>query len=410
MTFKDIKSISIKNAKLLALLMGSLSIGHVVAETSKPTGITENLPEFEDVYRIEVIIFTNRNNLDDFSDNNDSDVTEYWNDTPELGYPDNLVFLHPPIKAQTINPITEADTLDTVIELDKSTITIPAPSLDQALIVPEDTRTAVEKALAELPLLEQLEADTFLLKDMATSIGRRSNHQILFHEAWHQELGAKDTAPSIPISGGEMFDDHHELEGSIKINKDRYLHITSDLWLTQYVLRNDEQWERFTQDPSENSLLTAKIIDTSSVPDFPLDLVRIAKDNAISKKIKEAELAKMIQDEALYQYTIEQDEEAANTLTAPTELAEESGATFNTEFTDGISNSETEVLESESSTEVEADLSFDLFQAKETYVLQEHRKMKRAEIHFLDHPMLGLIIQITKYEVPEDTEADKNLN
>ena len=28
--------------------------------------------------------------------------------------------------------------------------------------------------------------------------------------------------------------------------------------------------------------------------------------------------------------------------------------------------------------------------------------MKRAEIHFLDHPMFGLIIQITKYEVPEE--------
>ena len=440
MALKDTSSICTKRSRLFACLVSSLFVSSICAETSKPvlTALestahksktlqagTSRIPEFEDVYRIEIIIFSNRNNLDTFEDNNDSDVTEYWHDTPALSYPNKLVFLHPPAKLLPQVPATNnnhTNNFDT--EADKAAINITAPTFDDIPLSDEtninltDTRTAVEKALAELPLLEQLEPDTFLLKDMAAAIARRSNHQVLFHQAWHQELGAKETAPSIPISGGETFDNHHELEGSIKINKDRYLHITSDLWLTKYSLRNDEQWNRLTNELTENSLQTAKIIDTSSVPDFPLDLIRIGKDKEIEKAIKEAELAKAIEDEALYQYTLEQDEQAALALNAPTATNQELTAEANSSLTDNgknvngnvYDNIDTNLIETETTSEEETSLSFDLFQAQETYVLREHRKMKRAEIHFLDHPMLGLIIQITKYEVPEEAKADENLN
>ena len=370
-----------KNISLQSLFISVLSIfyaGSVLAE-SKP----ERLPEFEDVYRIELIIFTNRNNLDDvsssFSDKDDSQMREDWSAKPELSYPDNLVFLHPPRP----EPVTA--------ENNESVVDIQPPQreeLAETLIdsAPEDAQTAVEKALASLPLLEHLDSETHLLKDMAKSIGRRSNHQVLFHQAWHQELGAAETAPSIPISGGEAFDQHHELEGSIKLNKDRYLHITSDLWLTEYILRDDEQWGKLTHEATENSLLTAKIIDTKAVPSFPLDLIRIAEDAAIL----EAELAKHLEDEALYEFTLEQDEQAVNLVYSSSEEGVESSV-------DAVEN---DLLLSDAT-----ELSFDLFEASKTYVLKEHRKMKRAEVHFLDHPMMGLIIQITKYEVPVNTEG-----
>ena len=428
MALKYTSNMNTKRTSLLSCLMSYLFASAVCAEFSGPKSIklastklestttetiTTRIPEFEDVYRIEVIIFTNRNNLDTFEDNNDSDVTEYWHDTPALSYPENLVFVHPPLQLPNQDP--EIEIISSNTESDKEIINITAPSFDdtphlsEAIISVEDTRTAVEKALTELPLLEQLEPETFLLKDMAAAINRRSNHQVLFHQAWHQELGAKETAPSIPISGGETFDNHRELEGSIKINKDRYLHITSDLWLTQYALRNDEQWNRITNELSENSLQTAKIIDTSSVPDYPLDLIRIAKDKEIEKAVKEAELAKIIEDEALYQYMVEQDEQSALELRAPSAASSELPIAVDNSIT-GHQNDAKETLATEPSGNSETNLSFDLFQAQETYVLREHRKMKRAEIHFLDHPMFGLIIQITKYEVPEETKADKNLN
>ena len=381
-----LNQISVINlSKLLICGLGVCYASTVIAETNK-----QRLPEFEDVYRIELIIFTNRNNLDAFSDNDDSAVAEDWSASLELSYPDKLVFLHPARPEPAVPKAPESTIEITPPQREELIETIPE---SEVILVQEDTRTEVEKALASLPLLEYLDSETHLLKDMAKSIGRRSNHQILFHQAWHQELGAAEIAPSIPISGGETFDNHRELEGSIKLNKDRYLHITSDLWLTQYVLRNDAQWDKFTAEPTENSLLAAKIIDVNRVPDFPLDVIRIAEDTAI----REAELAKLLEDEALYEFTLEQDNQSANAplpLPIDESLDAESGA-LEADIEVGV-----EVAVSEA-----AELSFGFFEASKTYVLKEHRKMKRAEVHFLDHPMMGLIIQITKYEVPVNAES-----
>lgn len=376
-------------AKLLICSLSFFYAGSALGESK-----AERLPEFEDVYRIELIIFTNRNNLDAFNDNDDntnSEVAEDWSAKSELSYPDKLVFLHP----ARLELVTS--------ENNDGTVNIPVPQREELVkSIPEselnseqpaDIRTAVEKALASLPLLEYVDSETHLLKDMATSIGRRSNHKVLFHQAWHQELGAAEIAPSIPISGGEIFDNHRELEGSIKLNKDRYLHITSDLWLTQYVLRNDAQWDKFTAEPTENSLLAAKIIDVNPVPDFPLDVVRIAEDTAI----REAALAKLLEDEALYEFTLEQDSSSVNAPLRP--------LPFDDDVIDEPLESEALDADIEALVSEATELSFDLFEASKTYVLKEHRKMKRAEVHFLDHPMMGLIIQITKYEVPVNAEG-----
>ena len=383
-----------KSNQRLIMLAGFLCANFLVSASFANT-IEKRLPEFEDVYRIEVIIFTHRNNLDNSEANNDSDVTEHWHDNPELSYPDNLVFLHPPQKEFPISDtVNEPALTEEVINLDiQAPITTEAT--DDLLLASlpvttaeEDTRTHKEKILASLPLLEQLKAETFLLNDMAKAIDRRSNHSVLFHHAWHQELGAKETAPSIPIAGGDIYDDHRELEGSIKINKDRYLHITTDLWLTKYTLRNNKQWQELTRRPSENSVLTAKIIDINSVPDFPVDAVRVAED----KLIREAEIAKMIEQDALYEFSLEQGEQANNDRAPPKQYD------VTTEYDNELDQ---DLFEDNS----ESDLNFDQFEASKTFVLREHRKMKRAEIHYLDHPMLGLIIQITKYEIPEVLEA-----
>ena len=385
-------SSAINLSKLLICGFGVCYASNIIAETKK-----DRLPEFEDVYRIELIIFTNRNNLDAFNDNDDSQVAEDWSAIPELSYPDNLVFLHP----ARLEPVA-VEPIDNSIEIsppqrEELIETIPESEI---LLVQEDTRTAVEKALASLPLLEYLDSETHLLNDMAKSIGRRSNHQVLFHQAWHQELGAAAIAPSIPIAGGESFDNHRELEGSIKLNKDRYLHITSDLWLTQYILRNNAQWDRLTQEATENSLLTASIIDINPVPDFPLDLVRMAEDAAI----REAALAQIIEDEALYEFTLEQGGQVSESLEIPIDM---NGDVINVtdeskdlDIDSGILESDIDALVNEAE-----ELNVDLFEASKTYVLKEHRKMKRAEVHFLDHPMMGLIIQITKYEVPVSSEG-----
>ena len=127
-------------------------------------------------------------------------------------------------------------------------------------------------------------------------------------------------------------------------------------------------------------------------------------------------MLQLIEDEALYEFTLEQNGESLSGLQTPTEVASDvvnvTEASVDSEVDSGFLESgslESSSLESGSlESHIEAlvdeatELSVDLFEANKTYVLKEHRKMKRAEVHFLDHPMMGLIIQITKYEVPED--------
>jgi hypothetical protein len=68
-----------------------------------------------------------------------------------------------------------------------------------------------------------------------------NRNDILFHGAWRQSLTQNldqktDTGTvSLLIHGGETFDDHNELEGSISLSLQRYLHITTNLWLTHFV-------------------------------------------------------------------------------------------------------------------------------------------------------------------------------
>ena len=39
-----------------------------------------------------------------------------------------------------------------------------------------------------------------------------------------------------------------------------------------------------------------------------------------------------------------------------------------------------------------------IYRAKRIVQLQQHRKLRSGEIHYLDHPWLGIIVQISKYQ------------
>lgn len=68
-----------------------------------------------------------------------------------------------------------------------------------------------------------------------------NRNTILFHAIWRQSLTQNldkknNNAPtSILIRGGQVFDGHSELEGSISLNLLRYLHIQTNLWLAHFV-------------------------------------------------------------------------------------------------------------------------------------------------------------------------------
>ena len=70
------------------------------------------------------------------------------------------------------------------------------------------------------------------LNGPARSIRRSSLYELLLHQSWRQPIG--QTPTPILIQGGEQYGDQFELEGTLSIRRQRYLHVDADLRLTQF--------------------------------------------------------------------------------------------------------------------------------------------------------------------------------
>lgn len=322
--WKDRMIYSIKNTKAAAsALIFILSSQNLLAQNSNRADAGQ--PDFKDIYRIELIIFANNNELknDGYNGSNNYAHTENWQSENKLAYPKKLIFFKSPEKYPQVAPNTDQDNADAI----DGTITAESKTIEN--IIP--------------PLMTYLPADAYQLNDIANPINRRSAHRVLFHKAWDQALESKKAAPSIPISGGKRYDQHHELEGSISFSKGRFLHITTNLWLSQYQSGSSayNQYESYSTGDADSANRWSS--SSNYIPPFPQNK-KITLDNIESSSYES--------DRRLFE-------------------DQNSGA-------------------------------FQKYQAAQTYVLKEYRKMKRNEVHYLDHPMFGVIVQISKYEVAEN--------
>jgi hypothetical protein len=82
------------------------------------------------------------------------------------------------------------------------------------------------------------------------TLRRNEGFTVLFHEAWRQQMWEKEKSPSLLVRGGQRFGDRRELEGTIRIHIGRYLHVSTDLWLSEFDYTSN------TQSPSSTSEAT----------------------------------------------------------------------------------------------------------------------------------------------------------
>lgn len=66
------------------------------------------------------------------------------------------------------------------------------------------------------------------------TLAQKRGQRVLYSRRWHQGLLDKESAPHLYIYGGEKTGSNHELEGSIQISVERYLHVKSNLWLSKF--------------------------------------------------------------------------------------------------------------------------------------------------------------------------------
>lgn len=222
---------------------------------------------------------------------------------------------------------------------------------DLSLQYPSRLQYLSEKTTDDLSLkqnFKRLSSNVFTLNAHKESLRRDKNYEVLYHQAWQQQMQGKDSSPSIAIQGGKPIGNsnaqsHSELEGYITFHIARFLHINTNLWLSE---------------PSIANLQGAD--NVSSLPDRPLYGYQESKD-----------LEQALKNDRIPSQTLS--DRIGERLSRSTNLLIE-GATI--------------------TTDVAENMVTDKNTSKGVVALAQHRRMRSKELHYIDHPLMGMLIYI----------------
>lgn len=175
------------------------------------------------------------------------------------------------------------------------------------------------------------------LNTQAQKLQRSPRFEVLFHNAWRQIITNKKTSKAIIINGGQTFGQHQTLEGSIRLSVATYLELQTNLWFTQFDVNVGQEI-------------------TQAWPEIPL------RPNYAAATINNLSLDSEVEAEL-----------------------EQALATENTQWSTGNFDTNTAAPET------------DNFVTRQIILLQQERDMRSGEVHYIDHPALNVIIQVTPY-------------
>ena len=290
-------------------------------------------------YQIEVFIFA----YQEAAESN----TEVWPKELGLKYPQRIVELKKAAQTEVLLNDWSGNNIETAEE---TTVENTAENTAETII------EATAQAPLPEPLLVTLQEQPFTLlaqeqlsfTEIKQKLLRQKDLRQLFHGAWRQPIGKRNDSESLLIRGGDQFDNHFELEGSISLGLERYLHITTDLWLSTFVSnasRMENPWPVLPKAPIASSANAG-----------------VAQTNKTTEDI-------------------------FNQTNAGTS----SGTIF-------INNNDME--------NPFLDLAGNQFAVDQTVTMRQSRRMRSNELHYIDHPLMGLLVRITPYEFPESTEEE----
>lgn len=224
-----------------------------------------------------------------------------------------------------------------------------------------DLAPALEEKRPSLPEMETpritLDAEERALNSDANRLNRRSAYRVLFHQAWRQELLSTDDSKAIPIYGGELFDQNHQLEGWVKFSLNRFLHFEAQLWRVDYTPNYGQDGQYWPE-----------------VPAFPKPEIETTDNLAEPTQDLNLGFGKYLQEESpLF-----------------------SADSFNIESDIPLSDFDA--------------IKKSPFLVEQVITLSQKRRMRSKELHYIDHPKLGIIVQITPYTVELKEQNDGNLS
>ena len=293
-----------------ALILGASVIS--VAETQDEVSLTW--------YQVEVFIFAN--------EAFDASKGEQWPQELRLRYPSNSVRL------TEVEEAVAVDNFSTIEDaLNQPPVSEPE-NLEGRPAEESDSTATIEPPTA----FELLPLEQFVLVDHAKKLSRQHNFRPLFHQAWLQTMDSRERSAPIVIRGGDQFDNHFELEGTIKLSVERYLHIQTDLWLSRFI-----------------SMAAS-------------------------------------------------DEPFWNTLPLPPEVEK-----VEKTASDGLFIDATMPLSVRPSIDAFDFIAQPQYRVDKTVVMRQDRRMRSQELHYIDHPLFGMLLKVTPYEMNDELELEKGV-
>lgn len=312
-------------------------------------------------YRVELLVFANRNP--------ESASSEQWPLLPTLSYPDHSRTLE-----QDRPPMVSAEQEYTLLPLEEQLPASSAVELFQEQSIEELLKQYREKQQlrsAEFtlePLIElevprsfvSLPSSDLEFTAQRRRLNRSSSTAVLAHTAWLQPMLDRESSIALRLDSAPVLGDFPELQGTILLYSARYLHIETQLWLNTDGSYLNTDW-------------------TMPAPPLP----------PLQQPINMSPFELTVNPWWL------DPQRQWNPPPASAEIALEEQAS---EDPEDVSEDTEEGPLPWTEAEIQAFLDAPKYHYRHAIALQQKRRMRSGELHYIDHPMLGLLIRISRYE------------
>lgn len=345
--------------KLTALLTASTLV--VLAALTSNSALAQDYRWF----RVELLVFTNQAQPAPVG----AASAEQWDAIPELAYPLAARFLVDPERVAHNEAKYAGESL-----IDKygrqiiriTTGYVGGMAQPPTPVMPEPATTVSAEPLPRPFVILDEAYQEFRAK--ASALQRSGRHSLLFHETWVQAVGPE--ANSLPIVLDHSGDDQRwpPLQGTVKIFLTRYLHLETNLWLNTPGEYLPGTWQMPAPPFGPPSL----VIEEEGVVDIASAIAGMPAGGPPTVGAGDAVV------------TVES---AGDTVTVS---VDELPATNSA----GGEASQVAAL-------VEEQALAPVYPYRHAVLLEQTRRMRSGEVHYIDHPLLGVIIKFTPVSAEE---------
>jgi len=287
---------------------------------------------------------------------------------------------------------------------DASAALIPGAPVPSAVIAGP---LIAAKPIFELPY-RRLKAPDRDLNDTARALVRRAPYEVIYHRAWRFPAQQDSDDPWLIVEGGPAFKDRFQLEGSLRFYKSRFLHFESNLWLTHFS-DDIEATQQITlpvlkrHPRSKNSLIVDQTTGLAGLEKAPVTTQDPNVESAIQSPDNGGNRAEAQADTNVYGKGEGQDlPQMSSALTSTLTSAPAMGIG---ELSFGPRQPGAQLEPA-----IESLAPPNVYPAKNLWTFNQSRRLQEAEVYYLDHPQIGIILTIKAYQPqllnPQDNQQD----